>query len=63
MISERANDGIERAADQWFKRANRDTPELGGALKTRSLQTERLAGGDASNLGGRGQPGVAGGRA
>ena len=40
MISERANDGIERAADQWFKRANRDTPELGGALKTRRLQTK-----------------------
>ncbi|MDE2756421.1 MAG: MobA/MobL family protein, partial [Acidobacteriota bacterium] len=40
MISERANDGIEREADEWFKRANRAEPERGGALKTRTLQTK-----------------------
>lgn len=40
MISERANDGLERAADQWFKRANRAEPARGGALKTRTLQTK-----------------------
>ena len=40
MISERANDGLEREPDQWFKRANRAEPELGGALKTRTLQTK-----------------------
>jgi len=40
MISERANDGLEREPEQWFKRANRAEPELGGALKTRTLQTK-----------------------
>ena len=40
MMSERANDGLERAPEQWFKRANRAEPELGGALKTRTLQTK-----------------------
>ena len=40
MISERANDEIEREAAQWFKRANRAAPALGGALKTRCLQTK-----------------------
>lgn len=40
MISERANDGIEREADEWFKRANRAAPARGGALKTRTLQTK-----------------------
>ena len=40
MMSERANDGIEREPAQWFKRANRAEPELGGALKTRTLQTK-----------------------
>ena len=40
MMSERANDGIEREPEQWFKRANRAEPELGGALKTRTLQTK-----------------------
>lgn len=40
MMSERANDGIEREPAQWFKRANRAAPELGGALKTRTLQTK-----------------------
>lgn len=38
MISERANDGIAREPAQWFKRANRAEPALGGALKTRTLQ-------------------------
>ncbi len=40
MMSERANDGLEREPEQWFKRANRAKPELGGALKTRTLQTK-----------------------
>jgi len=38
MISERANDGIDREPDQWFSRANPDEPELGGAAKDRGLQ-------------------------
>ena len=34
MISERANDGIERAAAQWFRRYNGKAPEKGGARKS-----------------------------
>ena len=34
IISERMNDGIERSAAVWFKRANRRDPERGGALKS-----------------------------
>ena len=35
MIQERANDGIERSREQWFKRYNRQEPEKGGARKSR----------------------------
>ena len=35
MFSERANDGIERSAEQWFKRYNASAPEKGGARKSR----------------------------
>ena len=38
MISERGNDGVERDAEQWFKRYNAEEPELGGACKSRALQ-------------------------
>jgi hypothetical protein len=38
MISERGNDGVERDAEQWFKRYNAEHPELGGARKSRALQ-------------------------
>ena len=38
LISERANDGIERDAAHWFKRADPHYPERGGAAKTRTLQ-------------------------
>ena len=34
MISERANDGIERSREQWFKRYNSKEPEKGGARKS-----------------------------
>jgi len=37
MISERQNDGIEREKEQWFRRANREEPERGGAPKTREF--------------------------
>ena len=37
VISERANDGIERSAEQWFKRANGKQPERGGAKKSRTM--------------------------
>ena len=34
MFSERTNDGIERSAEQWFKRYNAQEPEKGGARKS-----------------------------
>ena len=34
MFSERTNDGIERSAEQWFKRYNAKDPEKGGARKS-----------------------------
>ena len=34
MISERANDGIERSREQWFKRYNSKDPEKGRARKS-----------------------------
>ena len=37
VISERANDGLERSAEQWFKRANGKQPERGGAKKSRTM--------------------------
>ena len=36
-ISERANDGIKRSAETWFKRANGKQPERGGAKKSRTM--------------------------
>ncbi|EEL9994180.1 DNA primase [Salmonella enterica subsp. enterica serovar Agona] len=38
MISERKNDGVQRPADQWFKRHNAKQPERGGAQKSESLK-------------------------
>ena len=38
MISERANDGIERSAEKWFKRYNAKHPEKGGARKSTSTK-------------------------
>ena len=38
MISERANDGIERSREQWFKRHNAKAPEKGGARKSRAAK-------------------------
>lgn len=38
MISERQNDGLRRAGDQWFRRYNPKQPEKGGARKTESLK-------------------------
>lgn len=39
MFCERINDGIERAPDQFFKRANTKNPELGGAKKASEPQS------------------------
>ena len=38
MFSERINDGIERSAEQWFKRYNAQEPEKGGARKSTSTK-------------------------
>jgi Ti-type conjugative transfer relaxase TraA len=37
MFCERTNDGVERDAEQYFKRYNANNPELGGAGKDRSF--------------------------
>ena len=39
MISERANDGIERIREQWFRRYNAKAPEKGGAKKSRTMMS------------------------
>lgn len=39
VISERINDGIERSAETWFKRANKKAPDKGGAVKSEILKT------------------------
>ena len=36
MYSERGHDGIERSAEQWFRRYNGKAPETGGARKSRA---------------------------
>ena len=38
LISERTNDGLERSAEQWFRRYNAAEPEQGGARKTTALR-------------------------
>ena len=39
MISERANDGIERSREPWFRRYNAKAPEKGGAKKSRTMMS------------------------
>ena len=38
MFSERGHDGIERGAEQWFRRYNAKTPEQGGVRKSRAAK-------------------------
>ena len=38
MFSERGHDGIERDAEQWFRRYNAKAPEKGGAKKSRAAK-------------------------
>ena len=40
MFSERANDGLDRSAAQWFKRHNAHAPERGGARKSRAAMPQ-----------------------
>ena len=42
VISERANDGLERTAETWFKRYNGKAPEQGGARKVSTSSKEWL---------------------
>ena len=44
VISERANDGLERTAETWFKRYNGKAPERGGARKISTSSKEWLQG-------------------
>jgi hypothetical protein len=37
MFSERRNDGVDRPREAWFRRANADHPERGGAPKSRTF--------------------------
>ncbi|MEO8484386.1 MAG: MobA/MobL family protein [Acidobacteriota bacterium] len=37
MFSERRDDGIERSREDWFRRANSEYPERGGAPKSRTF--------------------------
>lgn len=41
LLSERANDNIDRTEETWFKRFNPSDPSLGGAKKTRDLQPKQ----------------------
>jgi hypothetical protein len=41
MFSERRNDGIERSASGWFRRADSDEPGRGGAPKSRTFHGSR----------------------
>ena len=56
MFSERANDGLDRSAAQWFTRYNAAAPEQGGALKSRAampqawLEQTREAWAQAANV-------------
>ena len=43
MISERANDGIERSWEQWFRRYNAKDPEKGGARKSMATRPKDWA--------------------
>ena len=38
VMSERSNDGVVRTGETWFRRANRQEPERGGARKVSQLQ-------------------------
>ena len=38
VLSERSNDGVARTGETWFRRANRQQPERGGARKVSQLQ-------------------------
>ena len=56
LISERTNDGLERAPEQWFRRYNAAAPEQGGARKTEALKPKAWLEEARAALGGADQP-------
>ena len=58
MISERANDGIERDAAQWFRRYNGKAPGEGGGAQEHGNEAKGLAGADPQGLGRSCEPGA-----
>ena len=61
MFSERGHDGIERSAEQWFRRYNRQAPEKGGGAEVAGGQGRGLAGEDPQGVGANGEPGAGAG--
>ena len=61
MFSERGHDGIERDAEQWFRRYNAKAPEKGGGAEVAGGQGGGLAGEDPQGVGERGEPGAGAG--
>ena len=58
MYSERGHDGIERSAEQWFRRYNGKAPETGGGAEIAGGQGRGLAGQDPEGVGADGEPGA-----
>ena len=58
VLSERTNDGVARTGETWFRRANRQQPERGGARKVSQLAGAGVAGAHPAGLGRRVQPGA-----
>ena len=61
MYSERGNDGIERRAEQWFRRYNGKPPETGGARKSRAAKAGDWLDKDPQGVGADGEPGAGAG--
>ena len=58
MFSERAHDGIERSAEQWFKRHNPKSTEQGGAKKSRAAVPKEWLEQTRQAWAGEGEPGA-----
>ena len=54
----RGHDGIERSAEQWFKRYNAKAPKKGGGAEVAGGQGRGLAGEDPQGVGADGEPGA-----
>ena len=58
MFSERGHDGIERSAEQWFRRYNATGPGEGRGAEISGGQGRGLAGQDTPSVGADGEPGA-----